>query len=295
MAAHPWSAISFTIESSGNSLKLYESQHVCLSCPIRPPLVWAGTGLSGLMDGGSGWQGISFTTLFSYSIEALPKCLSTASMVYCGLTRDVCVCVYMCSFEDTHTCMLKDIINLLWCFECIFLVCRLIASVCWKTVAVWVERRLSAIENHATVQCIWLSSQCPGLQLNWLICGLFTHIWLQQTAKAGWSVWYIGFSWHSFYSGMNKVHDISSVKLIYMNIISVFLSLKTLHVTFDCLLRSLKKSIMKFIKTLFWANAAASQCKGNWLSCLFSRKKKKKKWCCCKVCWPPANAASTLS
>lgn len=106
VAAHSWSSISFNLESSlstGNSLELYESQHVCLFCPIRPPLVWVRTGLSGLMNGGNGWQGISFTTLFSYSMEASPNCLSTGSMVYCCLTLNVCVCVYMCTCENTHT------------------------------------------------------------------------------------------------------------------------------------------------------------------------------------------------
>lgn len=125
VAAHSWSSISFNLESSqwsGNSLKLYESQHVCLFCPIRPPLVWVRTGLTGLMNGGNSWQGISFTTLFSYSMEALPKCLLTASVLYCRLHQmhaSVCICAHV-NYTQRHT--EAHIINLPWCFECIFVV-----------------------------------------------------------------------------------------------------------------------------------------------------------------------------
>lgn len=200
--AHSWSSISFNLESSqwsGNSLKLYESQHVCLFCPIRPPLVWVRTGLSRLMNGGNGWQGISFTTLFSYSMEALPKCLSTASVVYCCLTPNACVCVCMCSCEiHTHTDVLKHIINLLWCVECIFVVephwlyvlgdccCPRVGSLSGK--AAFCHRK----PCDSTMYMAQLSLPRASFELTHVVCLLTFNC----IAISGWSVWYAISAFH---------------------------------------------------------------------------------------------------
>lgn len=83
-------------------------------------------------------------------------------------------------WKRTRACATRHIINLLWSVWMYFC-CGSSLPLRWETVAVyewgvWVERRLSAIENPATAQCIWLSSLCLGLHLNWLMQFVYSHI-----------------------------------------------------------------------------------------------------------------------
>lgn len=89
----------------------------------------------------------------------------------------------------------------------------LVASVCWKTVAVsewgfWAVRWQSATENPATAQCIWLSFHCPQASFElthmqfvyshltaadsniWLVCVALPYL-LYPVSSSGWTTFII--------------------------------------------------------------------------------------------------------
>lgn len=73
-------------------MELYESRRVYLLRPIRPLSVCVfRTGLSGLMNGGIGWRGFSFASLFSYGADVFDVPASAVNFCLTGcVTWAVC-------------------------------------------------------------------------------------------------------------------------------------------------------------------------------------------------------------
>ena len=93
----------------------------------------------------------------------------------------------------------------------------------------FVYPHLTAADSKSRLVCLVYRFFMTQLLFRGRIKFMIVHLWN----------WYI---WTSF---------------LYFCILYVF-EMTTLHVTFDCRLRSLKRTIMTFINTLFWGSAAAS-------------------------------------